>query len=402
MYIDREKIEIIIYNLVSNAFKHVPENGKIEVTLFEEEEEILLSVSDNGPGIPRSEINNIFDRFYQVGQNKRGGSSGIGLALVKRFTELHKGTISVVSEPHKHTEFTVSLLKGKDHLQAEEILSEEVAEKNTTKYEQFFNTVLPGKTKVSAKSDSCVLVVEDSSDMNKYLQDLLEPLYCVESAVNGSEGYDKACKIKPDLIISDVIMPEIDGFELCKKIRATESTSTIPFIFLTAKSDEQFRLLGTQLGADDFISKPFDPNLLLEKVKNMLESRKKLQKQYSKSVRLEPSDIEISSAEEIFIEKLISVIEKNLQNATFSSDVLATEMGMSNSSLYRKLKRLTAYSTAEFIRSIRIKRAAQLLADKNRTISEIAYDVGFNDVKHFRTVFQKQFGCSPSEYRDKL
>jgi YesN/AraC family two-component response regulator len=308
----------------------------------------------------------------------------------------------VVSEPYKHTEFTVSLLKGKDHLRPEEILSEEVTETNSTKREQFFSTVLPGKSKVSAKSECCVLVVEDSREMNQYLQDLLEPLYCIESAKNGSEGFEKAVKIKPDLIISDVIMPEIDGFELCKKIRAAESTSTIPFIFLTAKSDEQFRLLGTQMGADDFMSKPFDPNLLLEKVKNILESRRKLQKQYSKSVRLEPSDIEITSAEEIFIEKVISVIEENLQNAAFSSEVLATEMGMSNSSLYRKLKRLTEYSTAEFIRSIRIKRAAQLLADKNRTISEIAYDVGFNDVKHFRTVFQKQFSCSPSEYRDKL
>lgn len=402
IYIDREKIEIIIYNLISNAFKHAPENGRIEVTLFEEEEEILLSVSDNGPGIPKSEINNIFDRFYQVGQKRSGGGSGIGLALVKRFAELHKGTISVVSEPDKHTEFTVTLPKGKDHLQPEEILSEETAEKTITKREQVLNAVIHGKSKLVTKPECCILVIEDNSEMNQYLQDLLEPLYCVESAVNGAEGYEKAVQIKPDLIISDVIMSEIDGFELCKKIRTTESASTIPFIFLTAKSDEQFRLLGAQLGADDFISKPFDPNLLLQKVKNVLESRKKLQKQYSKSVRLEPSDIEITSAEEIFIEKIISVIEENLQNATFSSDVLATEMGMSNSSLYRRLKGLTGYSTAEFIRSIRIKRAAQLLADKNRTISEIAYDVGFNDVKHFRTVFQKQFSCSPSEYRDKL
>ena len=156
------------------------------------------------------------------------------------------------------------------------------------------------------------------------------------------------------------------------------------------------------MGADDFISKPFDPNLLLEKVKNVLSSRKKLQKQYSKSIRLEPSEIEITSSEEIFIEKAIALIEENLQNHKFSSDVLATEMNMSNSSLYRKLKSLTGSSTAEFIRMIRIKRAAQLLADKERTITEIAYGIGFNDLKHFRTVFQKHFGCSPSEFREKL
>jgi len=402
VYIDREKIEIIIYNLVSNAFKHAPENGKIEVTLFEEEEEILLSVSDNGPGIQKSEIKNIFDRFYQVGQNKSDGSTGIGLALVKKFAELHKGSVSVVSEPGKHTEFTISLPKGKSHLKSEEILPEEATEKINIKRDNFFSTVKPERSKVSKKSEYCILIVEDNNEMNKYLQDLLEPLYITESVFNGSEGFEKAIKLQPDLIISDVIMPEIDGFELCKKIRATDATSTIPFIFLTAKSDEQFRLLGTQLGADDFLSKPFDPNLLLEKVNNILESRKKLQKQYSKSVRLEPSDIEITSAEEVFIEKTISVIEKNLQNSSFSSDLLATEMNMSSSSLYRKLKGLSGYSTAEFIRSIRIKRAAQLLADRSRTITEIAYDVGFNDVKHFRTVFQKQFSCSPSEYREKL
>jgi AraC-like DNA-binding protein len=198
------------------------------------------------------------------------------------------------------------------------------------------------------------------------------------------------------------MMPQMDGFELCKQIRGNEKTANVPFIFLTAKSDEQFRLLGAQLGADDFISKPFDPKLVLQKVKNIVESRERLQKEFSKTVRLEPSDIEISSGDEAFVMKAIAVIEENLQNHKFNSEFLAAEMHMSNSSLYRKLKSLTSFSTAEFIRSIRIKRAAQLLADKQRTVTEIAYEVGFNDVKHFRAVFQKQFKCTPSSYRDKL
>ncbi|MCY1720267.1 response regulator [Prolixibacteraceae bacterium Z1-6] len=402
IWVDRDKLEVIINNLVSNAFKYIQENGKIEVSLFEEEEEVLLNVSDNGPGIPKTEINNIFERFYRVGHSKGYGSSGIGLALVKRYAELHKGSISVVSESNKHTEFTIALKKGTTHLQADEMVEVETKEPDFVRKEQFFNTMMPAKGKLSPKSEECILVVEDNPEVRNYLLSVLEPLYTVIAAENGVLGFELAGQKLPNLILSDVMMPEMDGFEFCKKIRETETTATIPFIFLTAKSDEQFRLLGTQLGADDFLSKPFDPNLLLEKVKNILSRDKKLQKQYSKSLRLGPSEIEITSGDEIFIEKLIATIEANLQNDKFTSDVLAGEMNMSNSSLYRKLKALTGNSTAEFIRSIRIKRAGQLLADRDRTVTEIAYQVGFNDVKHFRTVFQKQFGCTPSEYREKL
>lgn len=402
IWVDRDKLEIILNNLISNAFKSVKENDKIEIATFEEEDEILLSVSDSGPGIPPTEINHIFDRFYRIGKTNGHGSSGIGLALTKRFVELHKGSITVVSKPNENTEFTVSLPKGTHHLKRDEMVNTKTKQKVSDRAEQLFSSVLPTKLKNESRSENCILIVEDNKDVNDYLYSLLEPLYCTLRAYDGVEGYKKTIDKKPDLIISDVMMPNVDGFEFCKKIKTNESTSTIPFIFLTAKSDEQFRLLGTQLGADDFLSKPFDPNLLLQKVKNTLESRKKLQKQYSKSIRLEPSDIEITSSDEVFVEKAILVIEENLMNSKFTSNVLATEMNMSSSSLYRKLKGLTNASTAEFIRSIRIKRAAQLLADKDRTVSEIAFDVGFNDVKHFRTVFQKQFNCSPSEYREKL
>lgn len=402
IWVDRDKLEIILNNLISNSFKNSKVNGKIEVALYEEEDVVLLSISDNGSGIPKTEIANIFERFYRVGKSSDHGSSGIGLALVKRYTELHKGSISVVSEVDKHTEFTVSLSKGSNHLDPEEMVEHEQSEPDFVRKEQFFSSVLPVKEKQIAKSEECILIVEDNEEVNNYLRSILEASYCVYSAANGSEGFEIANEKTPNLIISDVMMPKMDGFEFCKKIRENNATAIIPFIFLTAKSDEQFKLLGTQLGADDFLSKPFDPNLLLEKVKNILESRKKLQKQYSKSVRLGPSDIEITSGEEVFIEKVILTIEENLQNHKFTSDVLASEMNMSNSSLYRKLKVLTGSSTAEFVRSIRIKRAAQLLADRERTITEIAYEVGFNDVKHFRTVFQKQFACTPSEYREKL
>lgn len=402
IWFDREKMEIIINNLVSNAFKFLRESGKIEVSLFEEEEDVLLSVSDNGPGINSAEIKHIFDRFYRIEKSEIDGSSGIGLAIAKQFVELHKGTILVTSQPGENTEFVVTLLKGNKHLQPDEMVKIETKDFTLVNKENILSNVLQGKQKSNLQSNTCILVVDDNEDVRNYLMELLGPIYMLETANNGIEGIEKVKHIKTDLIISDVMMPKMDGFEFCKKIRSMESTSAIPFIFLTAKSDEQFRLLGTQAGASDYISKPFDPNLLTEKVKNILERQKLLQKQYSKTIRIEPSDIEITSGEEIFIGKVISIIEKNLTNDNFTSEVLATQLNRSYSSLYRKLKKLTGLSTADFIRSIRIKRAAQLLADKEKTITQIAYEVGFNDVKHFRTVFQKQYICSPSEYRENL
>ena len=402
IWFDQYKLEIVLNNLISNAFKFTKENGKIEVALYEEEDVVLLSVSDNGSGIAPTEVKYIFDRFYRVDKEDGSGSSGIGLALVKRFVELHKGTISVTSQPDIHTEFTISLPKGSSHLKEDEMIRSTETKANFVKTEPVLPNLFPNREKIKDKASECILIVEDNREINEYLANLLEPLYCVETAFDGLEGYNKVIERKPDLIISDVMMPKVDGFELCRRIKENEKTSTLPIILLTAKNANQFKLLGAQSGADEYISKPFDPNYLVQKIRSLLDNRLKLKKQFSKSVRLEPSDIEITSSEEIFIKKAISIIEENLQVTGFSSEVLASNLNMSNSSLYRKLKALTNSSTAEFIRSIRIKRAAQLLADKGQTITEIAYDVGFNDVKHFRTVFQKHFGCSPSEYRGKL
>lgn len=402
LWLDRDKVEIIINNIISNAFKHVPEGGKIKVALHETEENICLSVSDNGPGIPANVVDKIFERFYMDENESGRGSSGIGLALTKSLVELHKGTIEVTSEAFKKTEFKIFFKKGEEHLNPDEMHNIERAKKTYINEEQIVTFPQNLKLTPANKSDDTILIVEDNPEINGYLYNLLAPLYNVETALDGEQGYALALEIMPDLILSDVMMPNMDGFEFCEKLRNNSDTSTIPFIFLTAKSKEQFRLLGTKLGADDFISKPFDPNLLLEKVKKLLEIRKKLQAKYAKSVKLEPSDVEITSGDEIFLQEVIKLIEKNLQNNKFSSEVLATGMNMSRSTFYRKLKGLTGYSIAEFIRIIRLKRAAQLLADKERTITEIIYEVGFDDPKHFRAKFQKQFGCTPSEYRKNL
>lgn len=401
IWFDRDKMEMIVNNLVSNAFKFNKTGGFVRITLEENSNEVIVKVADSGKGIPSSAIGHIFERFYQVDNGENIGSTGIGLALVKYLVELHQGVIEVDSELGKGTEFRLKLKKGNDHLKPEQLFANEAESNTFVREESALNRLLPSRKKRKIASDECILIIEDNPDVNQYLVTLLEPFYCVESALNGKEGFAKALELIPDLIISDVMMPEMDGFELCKKVKANNLTATVPVILLTAKGADQYKLMGIHTGADDYISKPFDPDYLIEKVHKLLVSQAKLKKQYSKSIRLEPSDIEIEASDEVFLKKCISTIEKNLQNDDFSADFLASELNISNSSLYRRLKALTNLSSAEFIRSIRIKRAAQLLQDKSKTVSEVAYEVGFNDLKNFRQVFQKQFNCTPSEYRDK-
>ena len=400
IWIDRDKMEMIVNNLVSNAFKFNNIAGFVKITLEENANEVILKVSDSGKGIPPSAINHIFERFYQVDNGENIGSTGIGLALVKYLADLHHGIVEVESELGKGTEFRLKLKKGKDHLKSEQLLMNEAESITIVKEESALNRFLPLRNKKKISSDTCILIVEDNPDVNQYLVTLLENSHRVESAINGMQGFSMAIELIPDLIISDVMMPEMDGFELCKKVKANILTATIPVILLTAKSADQYKLMGIQTGADDYISKPFDPDYLIEKVRKLLELQTKLKKQYSKSIRLDPSDIEIEATDEVFLKKCIATIEKNLQNEGFSAETLATILNLSNSSLYRKLKSLTNLSSAEFIRNIRIKRAAQLLQDRNKTVSEVAYEVGFNDLKNFREVFHKQFNCSPSEFRN--
>jgi CheY-like chemotaxis protein/AraC-like DNA-binding protein len=399
IWFDRDKMEMIINNLVSNAFKFNKTAGFVRITLEENANEVIVKVTDSGKGIPSSAIDHIFERFYQVDNGENIGSTGIGLALVKYLVELHHGVIEVESELGKGSEFRLKLNKGKDHFKSEQLFANEAEGITSVREESALNRFLPSRNKKKIDSETCILIIEDNPDVNQYLVALLETSYRVESAINGKEGFAKAVELIPDLIISDVMMPEMDGFELCKKVKANILTANIPVILLTAKSADQYKLMGVQTGADDYISKPFDPDYLIEKVQKLLESQAKLKKQYSKSIRLDPSDIEIEASDEIFLKKCISIIEKNLQNDGFSAETLAAFLNLSNSSLYRKLKSLTNLSSAEFIRTIRIKRAAQLLQDKNKTVSEVAYEVGFNDIKNFREVFQKHFNCTPTEYR---
>ncbi len=403
VWLDHDKFEIILNNLISNAFKFAGEKGEITVKFTETKDTVRLHVADNGAGIPEAELDKIFDRFYQARRNKNYGSSGIGLALVKRYVELHSGTIKVESVPNKKTEFIVSLLKGKEHIEDNQL----VTDANFTFKSENATVGLKSAPQIRKKINpdkkaALVLIVEDNNEVRTYVESLLSNKHRVITAVDGKDGFSKAIEHQPDIIVSDVMMPEMDGFELCSKIKTNSQVDHIPIILLTAKSANNMKIYSTKLGADEYITKPFDPEYLEEKINSLLLARQKMKEHFSRKIKLEPKDIEITPYEEKIIKKAIQIVEDNLTNPDLSSDFMAEKFNMSKSTLYRQLKSASGISTGEFIRSIRIKRAAQLLLDRERTITEIAYETGFNDLKTFRQSFNKFFNTTPQQYRKNI
>ncbi len=402
VWFDVEKMEMILNNLISNAFKYIGSGSVVEVSLSEGNGFVCIHVIDNGSGISEEDIKLIFNRFYQSRKNNKLGSTGIGLNLVKRLVELHKGEINVESVPNVKTEFIVKLRKGEEHF-----TNEEKTEQSFIQSSFNAKTGIPLQLKPESHSKAfdekrnSILIVEDNQEIREYLKELLEKEYNVDRAENGKIGYEMALENEYDLILSDVLMPEMDGIEFCKKLKTNIETSHIPVILLTAKSANQFRLEGLAYGAEAYMTKPFNPEELKVQVNTILEARQKVKERFGKIITLEPTDIEITSQEEEFIEKVIKSIEENIENSDFRSEDLARLVGTSTTTLYRKLKSLTGQSSNDIIRTIRLKRAAQLLRDSKNTISEVAYSVGFNDVKYFRKCFSKQFSSTPSDYRNR-
>jgi len=406
LWFDSEKMGIVMNNLLSNAFKHVPQDGEISVKLIKQDMHARIEVRDNGKGIPKTELKRIFDRFYQVDStlNRSTGGSGIGLALTKRIVELHQGNISVESTRDVETVFFIDLLLGKEHFSEDQIAQDEIFEEATEdfiKSEQHTQTVKP-EIKNAKGEKKTLLIVEDQEDINNYIADLFHEDYNVIQKFDGVEGYANCMQTLPDLIISDVMMPGMDGFEFCEKVKKQERTAHIPVILLTAKTADQFKIKGITIGADAYITKPFNTEELWVQVQTLLKSRKVLKDSFSKKVKLEPTDIEISSYEEKFLNQAVKIVEDHMHDHDFSAEVLASSLNMSTSTLYRKLKLLSAMSTNIFIRSIRLKRAAQLLADPHKTIAEISVQVGIADLKYFRKCFRDMYGSSPSEYRQSI
>jgi len=394
---DQDKIEKILFNLLSNAFKFTPENGsvKVEIDVKKEDGSSLLEikVTDTGIGIPADKQDRIFERFFQhaVPSSMVNQGSGIGLSITKEFVKIHGGLITVDSEPGKGSCFTVLM-------PVPEVLHPRALQPNE---ENVFDIPVLEALNGTESSDPrkpLVLLIEDNEDFRFYLKDNLKAQYAIIEAGNGKEGFQKAISSMPDLIVSDVMMPEMNGLEFCKKIRNDQHTCHIPVILLTARTAEEQKLEGFDIGASDYITKPFNFEILMSRMRNLIAQREAFQKVFQKHLDVKASDIQITSLDEKLIHNAIRIVEQHIGDAEFSVEELSREMGMSRVHLYKKLLSLTGKSPIEFIRTIRLQRAAQLLEKSQLTIAEVAYQVGFNNPKYFTKYFKDEFNVLPSAY----
>jgi signal transduction histidine kinase/ligand-binding sensor domain-containing protein/DNA-binding response OmpR family regulator len=398
---DYDKIEKIIFNLLSNAFKFTPENGSISFNLDVDENRqhgkvVKFEVKDTGIGIPEEKQDLIFERFVQSipqGISVSKGS-GIGLSLTREFVQMHEGLITVNSEPGKGSCFTVVLpLKDKFKLQqvSNNAISDEIiAAGNKT---ENINKAEKGSFKL--------LLVEDNPDIRFYLKDNLSADYKVFEAANGDKAWEIIPDLQPDLIVCDIMMPGMDGIELCKRIKTDSRTSHIPVILLTARTSDQHRYEGFETGADDYITKPFNFELLQLRIAKLIEQRKHARKQFQKNFDINPSEINITSLDEKFLGKVKELTESNMQEPDFSVEKLSREIGISRAHLYNKLLALTGKTPIEYIRIMRIRRAAQLLEKSQLTVMEVAYKVGFNDPRYFTKHFKNEYKMTPTQYIKK-
>ncbi|WP_428665819.1 ATP-binding protein [Runella sp.] len=406
-YFDADKIEKITTNLLSNAFKFTPANGRVMIKVMYEtigfECRAVLEVQDNGIGIDAQQLPLIFDRFYQIDDTalRNYEGTGIGLALVKELVDLLKGTVTVKSDVNSGTTFRVELPLPKP---TQEITTD-FSPNSPLDYqpESVIKVSTEGPAVVSlhlSETLPILLIVEDNPDLLLYLRGIFEPYYQIVEALNGQIGLELAFEIVPDIVVTDLMMPKLDGFELCQQLKSDQRTSHIPVVLLTAKATLADRLEGYELGADDYLQKPFNKEELLVRVKNLVQQRALLRQKFS---LLSPDPLEQSTTasqdqEKQFIQKAHAIVEAHLSDSRFDIEDFCKEIGMSRTNLHRKLKALTGVSTTEFIRKIRLEKAAQLLRQRNVTVSEIAYRVGFESLPYFSKSFQEQFGMSPSEY----
>ena len=429
LWYDRDKMEIIIYNLLSNAIKNTPENGQIAVLLSVKdgnslndgirygqklEQNVEIVVEDTGRGISEADLNHIFERFYTKQEDTSVKGIGVGLELTKRMVELHKGKISVESRlatPNENglTRFSVLFPLGYDHLNEDEIVTDFKNSEDPSRYTQEikmrerFGDIIPMEEnvelpKLSGKDKQTLLIVEDNHEVRAFIRDLFLENYKIEEAANGLLGWNLATNIIPDLIISDIMMPEMDGIELCRKIKSDIRTSHIPVILLTARTTLTFKYEGLETGADEYITKPFSAQYLILKVKNLIKQRNLMRQYFERESILNPESITVTSVDERLLKKAMDYIVTNISDPSISVEKLSQELGLSRVHFYRKIKSLTNLTAVEFIRNIRLKRAANLLEQDKLTVKEVQNMVGFESADYFRNCFKEQYGCSPSEY----
>ncbi len=425
---DESKLEKIIYNLLSNAFKFTPDGGKIQVSLTLQQkrniemkaqggnrhvsEYIEITIRDNGIGIPGEHRRHLFERFYRIERHdsiiRRG--TGIGLALTKELVDLHEGEIMIESEENKGTCFVILLPANKNDWSEDQMIAtsfENISASDSIQpfvltEEHEYAQKYSGQNKKTDhnKKNPIILLVEDEVDVRTFIREYFEINYHIIEASNGNEGLEMAIRTNPEIIISDVIMPFMDGVEMCKKLKEDIRTSHIPIIMLTARTSLESKIEGLETGADAYIEKPFSPDLLEIQISNLLENRKILRDKFNKELVIQPADIAITSVDAIFVQKAMDIVEKHISDADFASDEFCREIGMSRSQLHRKLKALTSQPSSEFIRTLRLKRAATLLKDSKLSVEEISYRVGFNSPAYFTKCFKTLFGKTPSGFAD--
>jgi DNA-binding response OmpR family regulator/anti-sigma regulatory factor (Ser/Thr protein kinase) len=409
-FFDSDKLEKIINNLLSNAFKFTEKNGAVIINVSividdsnekpvsneQNERYIEIAIKDTGIGIAQEHLEKIFIRFFQTNEAKEHSGTGIGLALTRELVKLLKGQIYVESKKGKGSKFTIRLPYIPDLISDEEIKStipSHDEESGSSSSEKTANKDL--------LSEKIMLIVEDNTDVRKFIRTNFEGDFHIEEANDGKEGLALAQKIIPDIILTDVMMPVMDGNELCKKLKKDERTSHIPILMLTALTSKENTIEGLSSGADDYITKPFDTSILKTKIDNLLSIRQLLRDKFSAELVLAPTNISVTSPDEKFLRKAIEVIEKNMDDPEFDTEKFSAIIGVSRMQLYRKLSALTNMTVKEFIRDIRLKRAGQLLLQKKLTISEIAYATGFKDMSHFRKCFRDKFGMNATDYIEK-
>jgi len=403
VYFDKDKIEKILFNLLSNAFKYTHDNGTVSVKLTYKQPEnsegdgtLAIEVQDSGIGIPADQQARVFERFFQtdVPESMVNQGTGIGLAITKEFVKLHNGIITVKSEPDQGTCFTVLLPARKIYVASGRTLTSPIFSEDGEQ--------IVVETHKKGDRKKTILIVEDNEDIRFYLKDNLRGEYHIEEATNGKEGWEKVKLLNPDLVVSDIMMPLMDGVEFAKKIKSEMLTAHIPVILLTAMGSEEKQLEGLKAGVNDYITKPFTFEILASRINNLLAQQRLLQKRFQKQIEVNPGEVTITPVDEKFLKQALEIIENQIDNAEFSVDEFSKEMYMSRATLYRKIHSLTGKSPLDFIRSIRLKRAVQLFAKSGLSISEVAYQVGFNDPKIFRKLFKEEFKTTPSEYVENL
>lgn len=412
IFADREKLEIILYNLISNALKYTPNGGKVIFKISESENAVDVYVIDNGYGIPDDVGSKLFEKFYQLKRKEIPALAGfgIGLYLVKYFVDSLKGKVSFESTVGKGTTFKVTLLKGKQHFGSRQIFKD--ADVESVILEELSVDDAPiGKItdpkvenydlKTLVKGTHSILVVDDNEQMRNYIGQMFQDEFVLYLADNGEECLQLAQQYQPDIIISDVFMQGMSGIELCKSIKDNPELSHIHVILLTGSSSSDVKLKGVEGGADDYLTKPFEKDLLIARVSSLLKSRTNLQKYFFNEITLKPNNLKISEEDKAFIDRCIKIVESHLDEDNFNIKKLSLEIGMSHSNLYKKIKSVSGQSVNGFVRFIRLRKAAELLIKTEDNITQVALLVGFNDMKYFREQFNKLFKVNPSEYVKK-